>query len=336
MPRTPEANFLKAVRDGVRAGKTQEQVGASLGITGSAVSQRCSRLRLLGKKVPDFPTGLFDCSSQIDRTGFRHPRGHLTIVRQKGKKCLAVCDCDKGGPLEYFTRNIVSGSTIRCKRCRAKPMSEAERKVKQREWGRKWAQKNPEKVEALRKRFKSNNPDYHREWYGKNRDKAVASVSAYNKRNRPKINAYERKKRREDPQFRMAKVLRGRIRSALKKFVRGDEVVDVSAVRHLGCSLAHFVRHLESHFSESMSWANYGNGRDKWNVEHIYPVSGANLAEPAEARAVFNWRNQIPMWDSDNKSKKDRITTAARRLFKRLVRGCRAEMEKERRGASLP
>jgi hypothetical protein len=330
MSRTPESKFITAVRSGAKAGKTQDQIGASLGITGSAVSQRCRRLRSQGKRIPTFKSGRFDASRQIDRIGFRHPRGHLTIVEQNGKKCLAVCDCDEGGPLEYFTRNIVTGSTIRCKRCRPKPMTAVQHKIKQREWSKKWADKNPDKVAAKQKRFKDNNPGYHREWYSRNAARAVASVSAYNKRNRPKINAYERKKRKEDPQFRMAKVLRGRIRSAVKRFVKDGRVTGVSAVRHLGCSLAAFVRHLESRFTTGMSWKNHGNGRGKWNVEHIYPVSAADMSDPIQVRAVFNWRNQIPMWDSENKSKKHRVTDEAKRLFHRLVRKVEATMAQER------
>jgi len=330
MKRTPESDFIAAVRKGSKDGKTQDQIGASLDITGSAVSQRCRRLRSQGKRIPAFKSGRFDSSGQINRIGFRHPDGYLTIVKQTGKKCLAVCDCDKGGPLEYFTGNIVSGSTTRCKRCRPKPMTAAQRRIKQREWSQKWADKNPEKVVARRERFKANNPGYHREWYAKNSTRAVKAVSAYNKRNRSKINAYERKKRRDDPQFRMAKVLRGRIRSAVKRFVKDGSVTGVSAVRHLGCSLSAFVRHLESTFKPGMSWENHGNGRGKWNVEHIYPVSAADLGDPIQVRAVFNWRNQIPMWDSDNKSKKHRVTEEATRLFDRLLKQVRFAMAQER------
>jgi hypothetical protein len=330
MPRTPEAKFVKAVRDGVRAGKTQDQIGASLGITGSAVSQRCGRLRSQGIRLPLFASGRFDASRQIDRIGFRHPRGHLTIVEQKGKKSFAVCDCGGVGPLEYFTRNIVTGSTIRCVHCRPKPMTAAQLRVKQREWGKKWADKNPDKVAAKQRKFKENNPGYHRTWYSRNAARAVKAVSAYNKRNRPKINAYTRKKRREDPRFRMAQVLRGRIRSAVKRFLKDGHVTGISAVRHLGCSLSSFVKHLESKFTSGMSWQNHGNGRGKWNVEHIYPISAADLSDPIQVRAVFNWRNQIPMWDSENKSKKDRITAEAKSLFERLLRQAEATMAQER------
>lgn len=329
MGRTPEDAFIRAVLAGVKAGRNQEQIGASLGITGSAVSQRCRRLRSQGKNVPAFTSGRFDGSHQIDRVGFCHPRGHLTIIRQKGQRCLASCDCNKGDPLWYFTTNVISGSTVRCKRCRPKPMTPEQRKIKQREWSKRWEAKNPAKVAARRERFKATNPGYQREWYSRNSEKAVQYVSAYNKRNRAKINAYERKKRREDPQFRIGKVLRSRIRSAVKRFVKDGSTTGVSAVRHLGCSLAAFVKHLESKFSHGMSWENHGNGKGKWNVEHIYPVGAADMRDPVQVRAVFNWRNQIPMWDSDNKSKKHRVTEEGKRLFNRLVLKIRAEMAKE-------
>ena len=65
-------------------------------------------------------------------------------------------------------------------------------------------------------------------------------------------------------------------------------------------------------------------------------MSSVNLKDPVEARAVFNWENQIPMWDSDNKAKKDRISTAAQRLFDRLLRECRVALKKEQRQGARP
>jgi hypothetical protein len=94
-------------------------------------------------------------------------------------------------------------------------------------------------------------------------------------------------------------------------------------MRFVGCSLDELVVHIESQFAEGMTWQNFG--RNGWHVDHIFPVGQADLSDPAQVRAAFNWRNCRPVWEADNLKKSDRVTPKARALFHQLVQHFRKQ-----------
>ena len=55
----------------------------------------------------------------------------------------------------------------------------------------------------------------------------------------------------------------------------------------VGCSPEDVMKHLESKFTEGMTWDNYG----EWHIDHIRPCASFNLEEPAEQKKCFNWSN---------------------------------------------
>lgn len=74
-----------------------------------------------------------------------------------------------------------------------------------------------------------------------------------------------------------------------------------SAIQLLGCEFAVFKQHLESQFTEGMSWENYG----AWELDHIHPVAVADT--PEKVRMLFHYTNIQPLWSIDNKRKQDKI-----------------------------
>lgn len=68
-----------------------------------------------------------------------------------------------------------------------------------------------------------------------------------------------------------------------------------------------FRQHLESLFTEGMSWDNWGYGNDKWNIDHIIPCSAFDLTKPEQQKQCFNYLNQQPMWQIDNFKKGNKI-----------------------------
>ena len=71
----------------------------------------------------------------------------------------------------------------------------------------------------------------------------------------------------------------------------------------LGCSFLEFKEYIESKFVEGMSWLN----RDKWHINHIYPVSLAKNDE--EIIRLNHYTNLQPLWAYDNISKSNRVIT---------------------------
>lgn len=152
-----------------------------------------------------------------------------------------------------------------------------------------------------------------REWRRKNPEKLAARREA----RRDEINAHHRayvsRRMVDDIQFRLARLLRSRMTTAVRKGYRAG-----SAVQDLGISVAEFRQHLESLWTVGMSWENYGRGDGKWCIDHIYPLARADLTSRVEFRAVANWRNQVPRWHTDNARKMATITDDAQQLFDEL------------------
>lgn len=75
----------------------------------------------------------------------------------------------------------------------------------------------------------------------------------------------------------------------------------------LGCSIDKFILYLELSFKENMSWGNYGNGKGKWNIDHIVPISKYNLEKITEQKKAFHFTNCQPMWSDLNFKKGNRV-----------------------------
>lgn len=145
--------------------------------------------------------------------------------------------------------------------------------------------------------------------------------NAYAKRRASgRIGEIRRERRATDLRFRLTEALRGRLRHAIRNGSKSG-----SAVRDLGCSVAEFERHIESQFEDGMHWGNWS--RSGWHIDHIYPLSAADLGDPVQLRAVCNWRNLRPVWSGRNIGKGDSVSAAAAALFESLLSMFRSEVD---------
>lgn len=100
----------------------------------------------------------------------------------------------------------------------------------------------------------------------------------------------------ENPSFRMSVNLRCRIRDALKGKNKSKSTMEL-----LGCSFEELKVHLESKFSEGMTWENYKY--DGWHIDHIIPCASFDLSKEEDVKKCFHWTNLQPLWRKDNISK---------------------------------
>lgn len=97
---------------------------------------------------------------------------------------------------------------------------------------------------------------------------------------------------KNDINFRLANALRSRVRGAFKS---GGEKAE-KTMELLGCSVQHVKDHLESQFTEGMTWENQG----EWHIDHIRPCASFDLEDPEEQKKCFHWTNLQPLWALDN------------------------------------
>jgi hypothetical protein len=139
-------------------------------------------------------------------------------------------------------------------------------------------QKNKKKLIDWQKGWVQRNLEAHREYH------RVYSGDRYN----------------NDVNFRLANVLRSRVFSAVKS---GGGEKAKKTMELLGCSVQHVRDHLESQFTEGMTWKTQG----EWHIDHILPCASFNLEEPEEQKKCFHWTNLQPLWAKDNITKGDRL-----------------------------
>ncbi len=106
-----------------------------------------------------------------------------------------------------------------------------------------------------------------------------------------------KERKRDEPAFRAMLNCRARLKSALKQQHAWKQ-----ARRMIGCTVKELKAHLESLFTEGMSWDNYG----QWHVDHVNPCARFDLTSEAQQRMCFHYTNLQPLWALDNWQKGDR------------------------------
>jgi len=76
-------------------------------------------------------------------------------------------------------------------------------------------------------------------------------------------------------------------------------------VRDLGCTIDELRTHLETRFSDGMSWNNWT--LDGWHIDHIIPLAFFDLTDPEQVKIACHYTNLQPLWAEENLRKSGRI-----------------------------
>lgn len=182
-----------------------------------------------------------------------------------------------------------------------------------RAYQREWYKKNQDRLKKKQRVYYRANREevlaYQKAYEARNRPHTAKRMAAWVKRKCEADPAYRtilrkrvlksmKKRRAEDPAFRIVGNLRRRLRSYVAK--KGDRMMAL-----IGCTLDEFRDHLERQFEPWMNWSNYGNERGKWVVDHIVAVAKYDLTDPEQQRACFHFKNLRPLCHVENGLKGD-------------------------------
>ena len=178
--------------------------------------------------------------------------------------------------LEFHKHKLgVDGLSPSCKHC------EKLRKAE-------YYKNNIDSCKVYSKSYSSSNKDKqnsrNKRWRDKNLDWARERL-----RNSKKLE-------RQDPNKRLANILRSRLNSALN-----GKTKNCSLTEYLGCSINELKKHLESKFQPGMTWDNYGFRG--WHIDHIEPLSKIDLSTAQGIKEACNYHNLQPLWWKDNIAK---------------------------------
>lgn len=104
----------------------------------------------------------------------------------------------------------------------------------------------------------------------------------------------ENERRLTDPLFKLKKIVRNRLYSAIKYGLKSG-----SAVNDLGCTVDFLKIYIESKFQIGMNWENHG----EWELDHIIPLSKFDLTNREELLIACNYKNLQPLWKKDHLEK---------------------------------
>lgn len=146
--------------------------------------------------------------------------------------------------------------------------------------GRKRYAKNKEHINLLARRRYDADPQKRRDY------ERIHRKGRYAREIKPKMQS--------DPAFRVLLTLRSRLNRETRRGMAGKagHTMDL-----LGCSMGRFGDYISAHFTEGMSWANFG----KWVLDHRRPCSSfPDLTDPSQQAECFSYLNLRPMWAIDN------------------------------------
>jgi len=191
-------------------------------------------------------------------------------------RACTKCEQTKDLTPEFFHRRKGSkiGFMEQCKTCRN-------------ENSRHWYTNNKERVKTYKTGRRNIINKQMSEWRKNNKDK-------YNEHKRDQYHRLQK----HSPQYKIKDALRKRIRHAVTK---GHKSASTLAL--LGCTVEALKRHLESQWTEGMTWDTYGH--DGWHIDHIKPCAAFDLTDEEQQKECFHHTNLQPLWAADNLEKSD-------------------------------
>jgi hypothetical protein len=157
------------------------------------------------------------------------------------------------------------------------------------EQGKEYRRKNYEKILERKKKYRKENPEKIIKWRKNHYEK-----------NKLRINKQLKDRRNIDCLFKLKSNIRGRIKSFLnsKKIMKKGKTFEI-----IGCSPQELKKHIESQFTEGMSWKNYGFYG--WHIDHKMPLDSGKNEE--EVYKLCHYTNLQPLWGSENFKKSNKI-----------------------------
>jgi hypothetical protein len=152
-----------------------------------------------------------------------------------------------------------------------------------------WRQENKDSVNAKSKA-----------WRKVNRQRAQENIKRWQEENPERYREIQRKHwRKSYEKNKFKKLVSGAIKRSLKGIWKSKAIFE-----RLGYTVDQLKEHLESKFTEGMTWENHG----EWHIDHITPQSWLPFSSIEDENFIKCWAlsNLQPLWAKDNISKGNR------------------------------
>lgn len=202
-------------------------------------------------------------------------------------------NCKQWLVLDTFSKSstIKDGYVSQCKRCVCD-------RTKQ------YVEENLEQVLACRKECAKNRSLEQKEKHRRRSAMYYDALSSEEKLNRSR--KYKASHLNKYPFARLNRSISERIRFSLRLNDLDKEYQHWEGI--VGWTLEDLKERLQSLFSDSMSWDNYGRGKGRWNIDHIVPQTWFSFSsyEDEGFKQCWSLDNLQPKWTEDNCRKGNR------------------------------
>jgi hypothetical protein len=196
---------------------------------------------------------------------------------------MKVCSkCKQNKELNFFNKDKKSkdGHTYWCKKC-----LNSNNNI--------WVENNYE----YNKNWYKSHPEYAKEKYLNLKATKTPYIPQTKEQKKEYARNYQKRRKLEDPIYKLSTNLRVRIRHAFK----GQGWKKGKTEELLGCKYEKALNHVESLFQEGMNWDNHG----EWHIDHKIPLSSAKTEK--ELIGLCHYTNLQPLWALDNLKKGNKI-----------------------------
>ena len=217
-------------------------------------------------------------------------------------KLCTKCNIEKDESLFHKQASHIDGLRSWCKKCvnEHNAIYKKENKEKNKECNKKYYLKNIDERKM-----------YSEQYRQEHKSQIAVRQKIYNDVNKVKLNEYQKQYSKErritDVNFKLKTTFRNRIRTAIKAQY-GNKAH--KSIELLGCTIDVAKKHIETQWTEGMSWENHGRGKGKWQIDHIIPCDAFDLTNPTQQKECFNYSNLQPLWQIDNIKKSNKIVEA--------------------------
>lgn len=118
-------------------------------------------------------------------------------------------------------------------------------------------------------------------------------------------------------QFKTSMILRNKIKTTIRRKLKGHKVRIGKIENLIGCSLEKLIEHIENQFLDGMNWSNWTI--DGWHLDHIIPVSLVDLADPEQLKIISHYSNLRPIKARDNLRKYNKIIVEDLKLLDQTI-----------------
>ena len=236
--------------------------------------------------------------------------------------CKTCRKCNETKPISEFHNNKATkdGKTSRCKICR----TEAAKKWNAENWDRYrkntncWVKNNRDKVLIHSRRMEKKRVDYHKTKHNnyfttkqkENPELYFLKCQAdgccnfyYSKNGGSQAKYCSRSCLKKMQHKRYYSTIEGKLSTSMRVGIKKGLIhkKEGRTFEILGYTKHDLKNHLESQFTEGMSFENYG----EWHIDHIRPIASFNYdsTEHPDFKKCWALNNLQPLWAKDNMSK---------------------------------